>query len=97
MDLISIEAFRKRMGRRADKTLEVLGRLDAELKTVFETDIGKEILEYDVKRYEDLLYTSATRQLTVDEQAEFKYIYTRLQFLKEKVNHFLEELAKLGE
>jgi hypothetical protein len=35
--------------------------------------------------------------LTVEEQAEFKYIYTRLQFLKEKVNKFIEELAKLGE
>lgn len=97
MDIISIEKFRQRMGRRADKTLEILGQLDKELKTVFETDIGKEILEYDVKRYEALLYTAATRELTVDERAEFKYVYSRLQLLKDKVNKFIEELAKIGD
>lgn len=97
MNLEAIENFRKRMGKRADKALEVLGKLDAELLMIFETEIGRRLLEEDVKRFEQLLYQAALSEPTPEDRAEFKYILNRLTSIKEKVNFYLSELAKIGD
>ena len=97
MDLNKLEDFRRRFGKRADKTLEILGKLDKELFVIFETDIGRSIMDEDIKRFDALLYEAATRELSIEERAEFKYLLNRLSSIKKKVNQYIEELTKLGE
>ena len=95
MDLHSIEDFRKKFGKRADKAIEVLGKLDKELVVIFETDIGRAILEDDIKRFEELLYNAAINELTVDDRAEFKYLLRRLAIIREKVDQYAKRLAQI--
>ena len=95
MDLKQIEIFRRKYGSKADKTLEVLGRLSKDIESVFDLDIGVEILSEDLLRYDHLLFKAATMILNDDERAEFRYLYRRLESLSAKINKYYELISKI--
>jgi hypothetical protein len=95
MDLKQIEVFRRKYGRTADKTLEVLAKLCKDIESVFDLDIGVQILTEDLLRYDSLLFKAASQVLSDDERAEFRYLYRRLESLSAKINKYYELISKI--
>jgi len=95
MDLKQIEVFRRKYGRTADKTLEILAKLCKDIESVFDLDIGVQILTEDLLRYDVLLFKAASQVLSDDERAEFRYLYRRLESLSAKINKYYELISKI--
>ena len=95
MDLKQIEVFRRKYGRTADKTLEILAKLCKDIESVFDLDIGVQILTEDLLRYDSLLFKAASQVLSDDERAEFRYLYRRLESLSAKINKYYELISKI--
>lgn len=97
MDLRDIENFRRQYGKRADQTLETLARYDKNLSMVMSSEIGREVLDDDLRRYSDLLFKAAQIELTIDERAEFRYLLNRIQSISNRITDYLIKLKKLQE
>lgn len=95
MNLQEIEDFRRRFGRKADKTIETLAALDKQISSALSSTIGKEVLQDDLRRYDELLFKAAKESLSVDERAEFNYVFKRLQVISNKINDYLDKINKI--
>lgn len=81
---MNIEAYIARVGmRKADNTLALLNKLKG-FKDAMESDIGREILAYDIECHEKLLEKMYEEKATPQELAELRYLRKRITRIAEK-------------
>lgn len=95
MDLQDIESFRNMFGRRADRTLTILGELFKEFERLYGTEVGREILKEDVERYNTLADEAIKRNLSDLERVELTYLQKRISTIVEKLDKYFQLLNKI--
>jgi Skp family chaperone for outer membrane proteins len=72
-----------------------LGKMSRHLEAVFETEVGKEILRYDMDRMNTLSEKMFNERADDQEKAEFRYLKKRLAFESEVLRKYGEGLDKV--
>lgn len=85
LSLDAIQEYLQKMGKRGEATLKIIERSYPYIRSVVETDIGKDLLTEDINRHEELLFKVAEAKASPEDMAEFMYIRKRLIKLTEKL------------
>ena len=94
VSLMEIERYLKVARKHGAETMSILGRLNKHFSAVMETEVGKEILKYDVDRLDELLSKIYMEKTTKQELAEFRVLKRRV---RKEIDLIQEYLEKIGE
>jgi len=100
VQLPELERYLKLYKQKGALTLSTLGKLQPEINAVIGTEVGRELLEGDVKRVEEILMKMCNGGVTDMELAEIKYLKDiRIPYITGKIKKYLEgiqEIKKVG-
>ena len=83
-----IDKFLKARKQRGAKILSILGKTGLEVNLIFSTEVGKELLTYDINRAEELTEKSYRGTATEREKVILDYLE------KERIPYALDKLEK---
>jgi len=78
-------------------TMKTLGKSYVYLHAVIEASPGKEILEEDLVRHEDLLLKMYDEKISDDERAELRYLKRRIAVIGNRLFEYQRKEAKVKE
>lgn len=90
-----IESYLRR-AKRGEKTLSLLGKLYPFIHSILETEIGKELLQDDILRHDELFLKVYQEKATVQELAEFRFLRDiRLPKVIKRIGFYLELVKQI--
>ncbi len=91
LNVKEIATYINSTGKRGGLVLSVLGRLDKYIESVVKSDVGREILNDDISRTEELVIKIYKEEASSLELAEFRYLRDiRLPNVIGKIKKYLE-------
>lgn len=86
-----IDRFLKVARHKGAKVLSVLGKIAPQIHLIFDTEVGKEILSYDINRAEELLEKTYHGTATEKEKIILDYLQSeRIPYVLDKLNNYLK-------
>lgn len=94
-----LQEFLERKGKRGEQALKALAEIGVALKVIIDTPLGKQLLDDDINRFEELLMRIASGDDNPEFMPELKYLYRRLEKVVElmKAQKLIHEQINKGE
>ncbi len=93
-----IEKYLQKAKTRGSQVIEIIAKYNKYLTIILGDEIGRNIIQSDIKRIDDLFKKVYNEDITPQEMAEFRYLRdNRIPSIIEKITTYMKLLKKVKE
>lgn len=93
--LSDIKKYLDLTGRHGAQMLSLLGKITPGIHAILETEIGREILQEDIRRISELMSMIYEEKDTLEDKAELRYLRRRFLKISDKLRLYLEKTEEI--